>query len=48
MTEEAKSSAPETDPAVSVVDPDDGETIVTGTTRMRVLEDGDTTLPPST
>ena len=28
------------DPAVSVVGPGDGETIVLGTTRMRVLEDG--------
>jgi quercetin dioxygenase-like cupin family protein len=31
------------DPAVSVVGPDDGETIVLGTTRMRVLEDGTNT-----
>lgn len=31
------------DPAVSVVGPGDGETIVLGTTRMRVLEDGSTT-----
>ncbi|WP_179235515.1 cupin domain-containing protein [Streptomyces sp. CS113] len=31
---------PGTDPAVSVVGPDDGETILLGTTRMRVLEDG--------
>lgn len=28
------------DPAVSVVGPGDGETILLGTTRMRVLEDG--------
>ncbi|KQX62215.1 MULTISPECIES: cupin domain-containing protein [unclassified Streptomyces] len=40
MTEEAKTGAPQADPAVSVVGPDDGETIVLGTTRMRVLEDG--------
>ncbi|MFD8420802.1 cupin domain-containing protein [Streptomyces sp. NPDC059466] len=40
MTEEPKTSAPQADPAVSVVGPDDGETIVMGTTRMRVLEDG--------
>ncbi|MGW5655915.1 cupin domain-containing protein [Streptomyces humi] len=30
-------------PAVSVVGPDDGEVLVLGTTRMRVLEDGRTT-----
>ncbi|WP_189546718.1 cupin domain-containing protein [Streptomyces gelaticus] len=40
MTEEAKNSEPQADPAVSVVSPGDGETIVLGTTRMRVLEDG--------
>lgn len=40
MTEAAKSSEPLADPAVSVVGPGDGETIVLGTTRMRVLEDG--------
>ncbi|MBR7678159.1 cupin domain-containing protein [Streptomyces daliensis] len=40
MTEEAKTSEPQADPAVSVVGPRDGETIVLGTTRMRVLEDG--------
>ncbi|MDJ1134200.1 cupin domain-containing protein [Streptomyces iconiensis] len=41
MSEEAKTStAPQADPAVSVVGPDDGETIAIGTTRMRVLEDG--------
>ncbi|WP_406278224.1 cupin domain-containing protein [Streptomyces sp. NBC_00191] len=40
MTEEAKSSQPQADPAVSVVGPGDGETIVLGTTHMRVLEDG--------
>ncbi|GAO11976.1 hypothetical protein TPA0598_09_02670 [Streptomyces lydicamycinicus] len=31
------------DPAVSVVGPGDGETILLGTTRMRVLEDGSNT-----
>ncbi|MEU9150225.1 cupin domain-containing protein [Streptomyces sp. NPDC048417] len=31
------------EPAVSVVGPDDGEVLVLGTTRMRVLEDGRTT-----
>ena len=31
------------DPAVSVVGPDDGETIVLGTTRLRILEDGSNT-----
>ncbi|MFJ9201180.1 cupin domain-containing protein [Streptomyces flaveolus] len=40
MTEEAKTSEPQAAPALSVVGPDDGETIVLGTTRMRVLEDG--------
>ncbi|MFE2378029.1 cupin domain-containing protein [Streptomyces sp. NPDC059398] len=40
MTEEANTSAPRSGPAVSVVDPGDGETIVMGTTHMRVLEDG--------
>ncbi|MDX2564527.1 cupin domain-containing protein [Streptomyces sp. TX20-6-3] len=40
MTEESKTSTPQADPAVSVVGPDDGESIVLGTTRMRVLEDG--------
>ncbi|MFJ6052493.1 MULTISPECIES: cupin domain-containing protein [unclassified Streptomyces] len=40
MTEEMKSSAPQADPAVSVVGPGEGETIVLGDTRMRVLEDG--------
>ncbi|MFJ5776240.1 cupin domain-containing protein [Streptomyces sp. NPDC093094] len=39
-TEEAKTDEPQTHPAVSVVGPGDGETIVLGTTRMRVLEDG--------
>ncbi|MEU8517124.1 cupin domain-containing protein [Kitasatospora sp. NPDC048722] len=40
MTEEAKTSVPQADPVVSVVGPGEGETIVLGTTRMRVLEDG--------
>ncbi|MFI2763577.1 cupin domain-containing protein [Streptomyces echinatus] len=40
MTEETETSEPQADPAVSVVGPGDGETIVLGTTRMRVLEDG--------
>ncbi|MCX5051438.1 MULTISPECIES: cupin domain-containing protein [unclassified Streptomyces] len=40
MTEEAKISESQADPAVSVVGPGDGETIVLGATRMRVLEDG--------
>ncbi|WP_274918063.1 cupin domain-containing protein [Streptomyces sp. WZ-12] len=40
MTEEAKTNEPQTEPAVSVVGPGDGETIVLGTTHMRVLEDG--------
>ncbi|MEU8724778.1 cupin domain-containing protein [Streptomyces antimycoticus] len=31
------------DPAVSVVGPGDGETIVLGTTRLRILEDGSNT-----
>ncbi|MGW9177080.1 cupin domain-containing protein [Streptomyces decoyicus] len=39
-TGEAQASEPQAGPAVSVVGPDDGETIVLGTTRMRVLEDG--------
>ncbi|MFE2932310.1 MULTISPECIES: cupin domain-containing protein [unclassified Streptomyces] len=40
MTEETKTTEPQAGPAVSVVGPGDGETIVLGTTRMRVLEDG--------
>ncbi|MEU6772174.1 cupin domain-containing protein [Streptomyces sp. NPDC046759] len=40
MTEEAKTSEPQTHPPVSVMGPGDGEMIVLGTTRMRVLEDG--------
>ncbi|MFE2530756.1 cupin domain-containing protein [Streptomyces sp. NPDC059371] len=40
MAEEAKTDKPQTHPGVSVVGAGDGETIVLGTTRMRVLEDG--------
>ncbi|GGR95898.1 cupin [Streptomyces humidus] len=40
MTAETKSSEPHDRPSVSVVGPHDGETIVLGATRMRVLEDG--------
>ncbi|WP_314250009.1 cupin domain-containing protein [Streptomyces kutzneri] len=40
MIEEARVSEPGTGPALSVVGPGEGETIVLGTTRMRVLEDG--------
>ncbi|MFD8806089.1 cupin domain-containing protein [Streptomyces sp. NPDC059597] len=40
MIDEAKTSEPPADPAVSVVGPEDGETIVLGATHMRVLEDG--------
>lgn len=43
MTDEPKTSEPMPDPAVSVVGPGDGETILLGTTRMRVLEDGSNT-----
>ncbi|MEW2221038.1 cupin domain-containing protein [Streptomyces sp. NPDC006990] len=43
MADEPKNSAPAADPAVSVVGPDEGETIALGTTRMRILEDGSTT-----
>ncbi|MGW2813592.1 cupin domain-containing protein [Streptomyces sp. NPDC001415] len=46
MTEEPKASEPiaePAEPAVSVVGPGDGETIVLGTTRLRVLEDGSNT-----
>jgi len=34
---------PMTDPAVSVVGPGEGETILLGTTQLRILEDGSTT-----
>ncbi|MFS7875170.1 cupin domain-containing protein [Streptomyces asiaticus] len=43
MTDEPKISEPSADPAVSVVGPGDGETIVLGTTRLRILEDGSNT-----
>ncbi|MCX3058327.1 cupin domain-containing protein [Streptomyces beihaiensis] len=43
MTEQARTSEPQAEPVVSVVRPGDGETIVLGTTRMRVLEDGSRT-----
>jgi quercetin dioxygenase-like cupin family protein len=40
MTRAEETDEPQAAPAVSVVGPDDGETIVLGATRMRVLEDG--------
>ncbi|MEW2515990.1 cupin domain-containing protein [Streptomyces sp. NPDC046870] len=40
MTEETKTGEPHTHPAISVSGPGDGEMIILGTTRMRVLEDG--------
>lgn len=48
QTSEPRTNEPSTsermaDPAVSVVGPDDGETILLGSTRMRVLEDGSNT-----
>ncbi|WP_225823840.1 cupin domain-containing protein [Streptomyces naphthomycinicus] len=43
MTDEARTSETTAGPAVSVVGPDEGEVLVLGTTRMRVLEDGGTT-----
>ncbi|MER7152804.1 cupin domain-containing protein [Streptomyces lydicus] len=43
MTDVPKTSEQTTDPAVSVVGPGDGETILLGSTRMRVLEDGSNT-----
>ncbi|MFC8131184.1 cupin domain-containing protein [Streptomyces sp. NPDC057302] len=52
MSDEPRTSEPLTEPpteqlvaapAVSVVGPDEGETIVLGTTRLRVLEDGSNT-----
>ncbi|OWA15843.1 cupin [Streptomyces sp. CS159] len=39
-SENSENGATGPDPAVSVVGPGDGETILLGTTRMRVLEDG--------
>lgn len=44
MTDAPQTTDPNTaEPAVSVVGPADGETILLGTTRLRVLEDGSTT-----
>ncbi|MBC3840888.1 cupin domain-containing protein [Streptacidiphilus sp. 4-A2] len=45
MTEEAGTGEPTVNPAatVSVVGPDEGETILLGSTRLRVLEDGSNT-----
>ncbi|MCX4681065.1 cupin domain-containing protein [Streptomyces sp. NBC_01433] len=43
MTDEPKTSETLADPAVSVVGPGEGETILLGTTRLRVLEDGSNT-----
>ncbi|MFJ6901877.1 cupin domain-containing protein [Streptomyces hokutonensis] len=43
MTDESKASEPTATPAVSVVGPGEGETIILGTTLMRVLEDGSNT-----
>ncbi|MDV6287259.1 cupin domain-containing protein [Streptomyces sp. UP1A-1] len=40
MTEEVNTGGPQPAPAVSVTGPGEGETIVLGSTRMRVLEDG--------
>ncbi|WP_445282034.1 cupin domain-containing protein [Streptomyces sp. DSM 118148] len=40
MTEETNANEPQAHTAVSVIGPGDGEMIVLGTTRMRVLEDG--------
>ncbi|MFF4284501.1 cupin domain-containing protein [Streptomyces sp. NPDC001633] len=43
MTEETTAGERIAEPAVSVVGPGDGETILLGTTRLRVLEDGSNT-----
>ncbi|MEV0842027.1 cupin domain-containing protein [Actinocatenispora sera] len=43
MNNEPTTTEPAADPAVSVVGPGDGETIVLGTTRLRILEDGTNT-----
>ncbi|MFJ3875910.1 cupin domain-containing protein [Streptomyces sp. NPDC090077] len=43
MTGEEEAEAPQAAPAVSVVGPGGGETIVLGATRMRILEDGSRT-----
>ncbi len=43
MTDASGPAEPTADTAVSVVGPHDGETIVLGTTRLRILEDGSNT-----
>ncbi|MFE9635754.1 cupin domain-containing protein [Streptomyces sp. NPDC006463] len=43
MTDEPTASEPIAAPSVSVVGPGEGETILLGTTRMRILEDGSNT-----
>lgn len=43
MNHEPKAEVPAVQSEVSVVGPDDGETIMLGTTRLRLLEDGSTT-----
>ncbi|GAA2682791.1 cupin domain-containing protein [Streptomyces lunalinharesii] len=43
MTDRPKASTPTSHLTVSVVGPDDGETLTLGTTRMRILEDGSNT-----
>ncbi|GAA1889626.1 cupin domain-containing protein [Streptomyces durmitorensis] len=43
MPDEPRNTEPLAVPAVSVVGPGEGETIVLGTTRLRVLEDGSNT-----
>ncbi|MFH7596380.1 cupin domain-containing protein [Streptomyces racemochromogenes] len=43
MAHHSPAGHPGADPTVSVVRPGEGETIVLGTTRMRILEDGATT-----
>lgn len=40
MTEEAKTGEPQAHPAIWLTGPGDGEMIILGSTRMRVLEDG--------
>ena len=43
MTDEPKASEPIAAPSVSVVGPGEGETILLGTRRLRILEDGSNT-----
>lgn len=43
MTDEPTNNAPTPGHAVSVVGPGEGETLVLGTTRFRILEDGGNT-----